>query len=382
MKKVTIVDVAKRAQVSTATVSRVLNEQDPSGKSTSDTRRKVLQAAEELGFVLNVSSRSPSRAHRQVLGCVVPDIANPFYAELVQCIVDRARRNGFQVIVSVTADLSSQRLQSDRSEQKRIEADVLRTLMRLRVAGIIGVPSPVSRDCATAWQSAINRDIRVVFVDRDLGTAVPSADSVTIDDCKGARDATWHLIRNGHKRIGMLTGPRTAPTLEARCQGFKQAHEENGLKLEDDLIQECSFERESSLQAARNLLKQRPTAILAGSSLLAESVLEAALEVRPESLKVPKDISLVMFDDVYWARVAAPRLTTVSHSPAELGVAAVDSLLQYLKEPKQREGHRIVRSPEVRIRDSVYDWTQGQDRLSLHLDAIKGPTPTQSDPLQ
>lgn len=357
--KVTITQVAQQAEVSLATASRALNETGSGGPVSEDARQRVLKAARDLGYV------PPRARHRKyiqptkTLGCVVPDLANPFFAELAQSVVDAAGAEGYDVLLAVSTD----------RENRHNEPKAVQTLLKHSVDGIIAVPVG-SKDETAIWQQVLDAGIKLVFVDRNLDRVLRDVDTVTVDNKKGAHDAVWHLFTNGHTRIGLLTGPLSASTLSARRDGFIQAHDEAHIQLDENLIQNCTFEEESRNQAARNLLALRPvpTGVLASGNLLAESMLIAMQEAgvdkawmgsamqmtEDDDRNCPLGISLIMFDDIHWARLTTPQLTTIAHPPRKLGATAVRTILQRLNHGTP-PNHPILQLATLTVRNSVYD---------------------------
>lgn len=352
MSKVTIHVVAKKAGVSIATASRALNEHGHSGSVNSSTRQRVLAAAQEMGYIPLTERRTRGDVRTKMLGCLVPDLTNPFYAELAQCIIDRARIQGFKVVVATAMD--------QENGEGEYEPDAVRFLLGQRVQGILAVPTVPTGSSPSlgVWNLILQHNMKLVFLDRDLDQVLPNVDTVTVDNRKGARDGTWHLFTNGHERIGILAGPVSASTLAARLQGFRDAHKDRGLVLDEKLIQYCTFDLESRLHAARNLLSinPRPTAIFASSNLLGEALLLAVREPRDREIAFPREISMVMFDDVPWARLMSPRITTVANPPASLAKTAIGLLTQRLNGPEVASArHIVLQAAEVQVRESVHD---------------------------
>lgn len=344
---VTVYDVARKARVSVATVSRVLNPASQSGPVSEQTRVRVLKAVGDLGYVPRIAGNQPARRRTHVIGLVVPDISNPFFAEMAQGVIRHACDRGFEVIIAVSTNEFD-------GPMRQNERGAARTLVRRRVDGIIAVPIG-DEESVRVWKSVLTHNLPVVFVDRDMNSAFPDVDAVTIDDKVAVRLAMKLLFLHGHERIGILTGPLSASTLLDRLDGYKEAFREAGKPYDASLVANCTFEGGSRHQAARALLTlpNRPTAIFAPSNLLGESVLFAAQELR---LTIPRDVSLVMFDDVRWARLTTPPLTTISHDPRDIGAAGVDLLVQRMNTAGSRETQRLVLpTAELRLRGSIQE---------------------------
>ena len=260
---------------------------------------------------------------------------------MTQTIADRLRDLHCQTIIAVTAD----------KFEKEFEYDSVRALLRRRVDAIIAIPA--SMTSPRVWQSVLATPTKLIFVDRDLRDQFPQVDSVSINNYEGARMATRYLFSAGHTHIGYLTGPLTASTLHDRLRGYKDAFRDFSREWEREYVQECSFAIGPRLNAARKLLAldPPPTAILAPSNLLAEAVLVAIRE-RGQPLA---EISLIMFDDVPWAALTSPRLTTVSNPTKKLGKAAIDLLQRKLTEESiSRPEHIQLQVADLVVRESTH----------------------------
>ncbi len=269
---------------------------------------------------------------------------------MAQSVVEQARRLDYQTLIFTTTD----------AQGNVFELQVAEELLRRHVDGVVAVPEgvPGHPEATTPWMALIKRDCRVVFMDRALPDLSEHTDSVVIDNKESARKATAYLVANGHERIGILAGPQALLTHSRRVDGFRQACTDGGLRLEEDWIQWCSFERESRENAARALLSYSPavTAILATANQLGAAVLTVVGERKSTMKPPPEDVSLVMFDDVDWASFMTPPLTTVRHSPRKLGVAAVDLLLRRLRgQGAKAPQHITLPIAELVVRESVRD---------------------------
>jgi LacI family repressor for deo operon, udp, cdd, tsx, nupC, and nupG len=307
-----IYEVAKRAGVSTATVSRVLSRPEMVADTT---RRKVMRAVETLGYVPNATAKN-LRSHRTgKLLVTVPDIANPFFALIFQGIEDAAQREGYAVLVGDTQhDLK--REESYASMLKRREAD-----------GLIFLGHRLPKEAARLVQEASPRCAPVVngceFSPR-LG--VPS---VHIDNAKAAAEALEHLYRLGHRRIGVITGPLVSPLSKDRLRGVKDSAKKHQAE-QDCFVENGDFSIESGIVGAERLLgrKDPPTAIFCFNDEMAMGVIEAT---KRRGLRVPADLSVVGFDDIRFARCTDPPLTTIAQPMRAIGEGTVRLLLEILR---------------------------------------------------
>jgi LacI family transcriptional regulator len=327
----TIYDIAKKAGVSAATVSKVLNN---TGRISEKTRNLILDIVKELDYQPNVMASALNGKSIFTIGLIIPDISNPFFALVARRIEDRGHELGYNLVIC----------SSDYSGVK--EAKYISLLLQKNVDGIIIMSgfediSPV--------EELIRRDVPFAIVGRE----VPSLDVniVSIDNFLGGYLATSYLIQKGHKNIGII-GMNVWSNRE-RYKGYVQALSENGLSYSKDIMYAEESSIESGKEIAKKLLNstQRPTAIFACFDVLAVGTLEAAREI---GLNVPEDISIIGFDDTVWAQTSYPKLTTVAQPIEEIGEIAMDLLVQDI-EKKKTEKQKIILKPKLVIRKSTTD---------------------------
>ena len=304
----TIYEVARRAGVSTATVSRVLSRPDVVAE---ETRRRVMQAVDTLGYTPNSAAKHLRTLRSGKLLVTVPDISNPFFALILQGIEETAQREGYAVLLGDTQH-DEQREEGYASMLRRKEADGLIFLghrLPRAAAGLIesrGGIAPVVNGCE---------------FNPDLG--VPS---VHIDNTTAAGDAMEHLYGLGHRRIGVVTGPLVSPLSRDRLRGATERARTRGAER-DVIIMHGDFSIESGSHAAERLLtrRERPTAIFCFNDEMAIGVRHVA---RGLGIAVPGDLSIVGFDDIRFARFVDPPLTTVAQPMREIGERTVRLLLE------------------------------------------------------
>jgi LacI family transcriptional regulator len=304
-----IKDVASRAGVSVATVSRVLNDH-PSVRQ--DTRDRVLAAVAELGYRPNALARSLRTDQTRTLGLVISDVLNPFFTELARSVEDEARALGYSVIIG-NAD-----------EQPDLQDHHVRTLLDRRIDGLLVSPagggSPLMLEAAQAG-------VPMVFVDRWIqGVDVPV---VRTDGREAVRDLVAHLYRLGHRRLAIITGPAATTTGSERVDAFRDAIREHGLTLPPEHIGQGDFQADSGRRATAHFLdmpdpRDRPDSIFAADNLMALGAMD---EIRARGLKVPDDIALAAFDDIPWFVHTDPPITAIAQPTGELGRAAVRALI-------------------------------------------------------
>jgi LacI family transcriptional regulator len=329
----TIKDVARRAEVGVATVSRVLS---GSGPVSPATRERVLRAARELEYRPSALGRSLKTQRTGSIGLVVGQITDPFCAELAAGVLACARTLGEHVLLDVTHDDPAR------------EAEIVDRLVEQRVDGIIAVPAGRT----AGWRAAVRAGVAVVFADR-APADLPEIPSVLADDAAGVRSAVEYLAGLGHRRIGFLgtAAPGAGPGADGgvREATFRAALTERGLAPEEDLVVRARPSRDSAFAAAAGLLQRRPdmTAVLAATHLLGEA---AVLVARELDLRIPADVSIAMVDDVPWAELCDPPLTAVARPGRDMGYRACEVLL---RDPARRErGRPVVLPTELVIRGS------------------------------
>ena len=326
-------DVARRAKVSIATISRVLNK---SGKVAPATRAVVEGALRELRYRPSRVARrlrmKDGRAH--LVGLIIPDIQNPFYAEIARGVEDAASASDYALLLCNS---------DENPEKERFYIEVMRD------ESVDGIVLPPFDETDSAVVDAIKSGIPVVCVDRSLSNM--STDLVEVDNRRGAYDAVMHLIDRGHKHIGLIEGRPHVSTNRERRGGYVDALEERGLAVRKDLIRTGDFKQESGRILAQELLALRrpPTALFVLNNLMTVGAL-AALHQR--WLSVPRDVAIVGFDDMPWAEALNPPLTVVRQPAYSVGRQAMELLLQRIIEPA-RPPITVRLMPELIVRQST-----------------------------
>jgi len=308
-RRVRIKDVAERAGVSTATVSHVINN---TRFVTESTRDKVLKAIENCNYYPNAHARSLASGRSHTLGLLVSDISNPFFPELVKTIEVAASERGYDIILA-----------SSNYDPARTSHYVRRMVGR-RVAGVLLMTSEVDQ---TLIDELANLDIPAVFYNLEP-TARPISNVVV--DCEiGIDQALSHLVSLGHSRIAHVAGPHTTRAGSQRLSAFLHCIARY-LPDSDPLIHEGDFRVEGGRRAASVMLAQAaaPTAVLAANDLMALGLIK---QFRSAGLSVPRDISIVGFDDIAFAELSDPPLTTISLPRIELGRKVVDALMMSIE---------------------------------------------------
>lgn len=326
-------DIARIAKVSLGTVSHVLNN---SANVRGPLRKRVLDAVEAVSYQPSQLARGLRRDKTNVIGMVIPDITNPFFPAVVRGAEDIAFSNGYRLILCNTDNDHSKEL---------AHLNELRTYLP---AGLIVIPSNFS-DLTAQAESYRRAGTGVVCVDR-----LPkewAGDSVTANNEEGALNATRHLIQMGHTRLAMIIGPLRLTNARERLNGFRHALKEAKLQLGSEYVQETTFDKQGGYSKTLLLLRliPRPTAIFAGNDMIAIGTLRA---IRETGLRCPEDVSVMGFDDLDFAEVTDPALSSVSQSGYQLGTTAAHVLIERLHGDKSPPKH-IVLKTTLSLRNSV-----------------------------
>ena len=302
---VSIRDVASRAGVSIATVSRAVNRiptVDP------DLAERVWKAIEEVGYVPNTQARALVSGRSHMLGLIVSEITNPFFPELVQEFENLAVAQGYEVLIGSTS-----------YEPERTESLIRRMLQR-NVDGVAVMTFGIEEDLV---QKLVEREFPLVFV--DAGPALPNIRVIKVNYAEGIRQAVQHLAALGHRTIAFITGPLHLRSAVARRDAFLKSMAELGLTVPAEHVVQGDHRMEGGIGAMEKLiaLPTLPTAVLCSNDMTAIGALHA-LSHTPH--KVPEDISVVGFDDIHLAQFMLPPLTTVQMSCKHLATAAVEAL--------------------------------------------------------
>lgn len=329
---VTIKDVAKKADVSYATVSRALN-----GKYgvRDKTREKILAVARAMGYTPNAIARGLVKRQTHTIGLIIPDITNPFYPEVARGIEDQARASGYSVFLCNT------------NYDKQREADYLNLLSEKRVDGII--MAPISNQSAQRLEEAGNM-IPVVYVTKRVSGNALSF--VVIDDERGGFIATKYLIEQGYKTIGYI-GPdeKTGNDPGERLAGFRAAFKKFGISVQSRYVRIADFKRETGYNAIARMIEAGnfPRAVFAGNDLLAIGMIQG---IKEKGLSVPRDIAIIGFDNIPLAAFPEIRLTTIHQPKYEMGQMAADILLEKIEKRTPGQPRRVILEPELIVRSS------------------------------
>jgi DNA-binding LacI/PurR family transcriptional regulator len=330
-KRTTIKDLAKAAKLSPSTVSRALNDHPRIGAKT---KKRVQKLARSMGYTPNLLARGLVTQKNFLLGLLVYDFRNPFYAELTRSIQDTAEEHGFWLIQSST---------DDDPDKSRLLVD---SMMRVGVEGLIFASCQLEDPLVEAL---LDQGFPLMLANRRLRK--DRGNYVVMDNVYGAYLVVNHLIRLGYRRIAMIRGPHGLSTSADRYQGYLEAMQEKGLEIDRELVKEGPFfSQETGYTFTRRLmrLRQPPEAIFCGDDYMALGAMKALAEME---LKVPEDVGLVGFDDAEISSHPQIQLTTVSQDAQEMGRRATRILLQAIA-GKLPEPQHILLEPHLVIRES------------------------------
>ncbi|HEX3719072.1 MAG TPA: LacI family DNA-binding transcriptional regulator [Verrucomicrobiae bacterium] len=327
---VTIKDVAARAGVSTATVSRVLAGQNGVGKRV---REQVSEAAQQLAYQPNRLARDLRVGSRKVVGVVIPDLQNPFLTSVVHGIEAVLCREGYSLLLGHSDSLT---------EREQTQLAVFRAE---GVAGLILIPNngaDADYKPLRAW------NIPIVAADRTpQGLQV---DLVRTNNQEAMREATEHLLSHGYKEIGFINGPPDISVAQERLAGYLEAIRKAGLTPRESLIIHSDFHQDGGHAAMEQLLNltKRPRAVVIANNLMTLGALQA---IHERALRIPDEVAVLGFDDMPWATSLRPPLTAVAQPAEEIGRAAAQLLLERLVEPT-RMARQVILPATLIIRTS------------------------------
>jgi LacI family transcriptional regulator len=332
--RITMSDVARRAGVSLMTVSRVINNKED---VKAETRQRVLEIIEDLDFRPSAIARSLATRKTRTIGLVIPDVTNPFFADITRGVEHLAYTEGYHVFLC------------NAEEDPQRELAVIESLEEKRVDGLILCSSRLDDEILA---SLLARLPAVVLINRHLaGDTEDRFDAVSLDDEFGGRLITQHLIDGSHRQIGFLAGPTFSYSGQERLKGYRAAMNAAGLVIQPGWVANCSPTVTGGYQLTLDLLARHPqlTALFCYNDLVALGALQAGASI---NRKVPQDLAIAGYDDIPLAAIVSPPLTTCRVQRHELGVEAVKALIDRIK-GCQDGCHEILMKPELIIRQSA-----------------------------
>ncbi len=333
MKKVTMVDVAKVANVSKSTVSQYINNRfDYMGE---DTKQRIEKAIKQLGYQPNHLARSLKQKKTSTIGVIVANILHHFTTRVIRAIEDYCHEHDFHVIVCNADD--------DPVKEKKY-IDMLRAK---QVDGLIVLPTDGNM---SLYEKMVEEKYPLIFVDRIVGQL--NVKSILLDNMMASRLAVNHFLEKDYKEIGIVTSSisrKITPRVE-RIQGFKKSLEENGIAVNEDYIKSVEIEQIKSSVKEMLSLDKPVRAIIAGNDL---ALMEILSLVKEEGISIPKDLALIGIDDVSFANLFSPTLTTIAQPAVEMGTDAARELLALINDPDHEIVEVVSRyEPLLKVRES------------------------------
>lgn len=324
---VTIYDIAEKAQVSIATVSRVFNNHP---RVSDDTRERVLTVAERLGYQPHVSAQNLARRQTHLISAVIPVMTNYFFVEVLRGLQDRLSESEYDLLAYTSNEL------------EEVDVQIERAIQRGRAEGLLLFSTPITEDRVKRLKRSRQP---VVLVD----CFHPEFDSVSIKNEQGGYLATTHFIEKGCQKIGLITGhPESVPSAERR-KGYERALQEAGRAMDASLMISCGnteehgYTEQAGYTAMQSLLRraQQPDAVFVASDIQALGAMQAIKEAR---LSIPDDIAIIGFDDIIISKYVG--LTTLQQPMYQMGKLAVEKFLMRLQHPDLPVSHTVF-SPRL-----------------------------------
>jgi LacI family transcriptional regulator len=326
-------EIAKRARVSTATVSRTIN-RHPSVQP--QLAKRVWRIVEELGYFPNTQARALVSGRSRIFGLIVSEITNPFFPEIVHVFEETALQHNYEILVTSTVH-----------DPERMKTSV-RRMLEHRVEGVAVMTFGMEESLLDDLKL---RNVPLVFV--DVGPPRPRVSNIRIDYLHGIRQAVQHLAALRHEKIAFITGPLTLKSALARKDAFIRSMSEIGMAAAPELIVEGNHTLEGGEEAFSRLLagRLRPTAVLCSNDMTAIGVMRKCYS---EKILVPLDVSVIGFDNIHLSQYIIPPLTTIEMSQAELGRLAFQALLEDVqRETPNPKGTEYVLKTSFVLRDST-----------------------------
>lgn len=337
--RATIKDVAAEAGVSTTAVSLVLN--GKSDKISEKTRKQIYDAVEKLNYRPNHIAMSMVTKMTNTIGLILPDISNIYFSELSKHIEQACYENGYNVLYGNTHDMADR------------DIDYINIFVDRNVDAIIVILSNSVNEHLSDIQHMISStDTPIIIIDRMLDAEL--ATTVVVNQKLGGYLATQHLINLGHRSIGCITGPGNVYSTSERLNGYKQALSEVGIPVQDNLIYEGDFQRESGMEALPYLLGRGVTAIFSFNDMMALGVYKQASHY---NLSIPDDLSIVGYDDIFISEYLTPPLTSVEQPVRRLAEETVNQVLLAINK-KNKKKELFIFEPVLKVRGSTKAYVQ------------------------
>ncbi len=317
---VTIYDVAREANVSMATVSRVVNANQNVKPAT---RKKVLKVIEELGYRPNAVARGLASKKTTTVGVIIPDISNSMYAELARGIEDIATMYRYNIILS----------NSDQNENKELQ--LLETMLGKQVDGIVFMSDVISTELLYEMERSPTPIVLAGSIDESAAIA-----SVNIDYYGAAYEAVKKFTDNGHKKIAFISGPLTSMiNKEYKLKAYREALSDAGIDFDENLVVECNNSYDEGIEAVQTLASHEPTAYFVSNDEMSIGVIHGLEE---QGKKIPEDAEVISYENSKLARMARPMLTSVAFPLYDIGAVSMRLLTKYMNDEEIEEKQVIL----------------------------------------
>jgi LacI family transcriptional regulator len=329
-------DLAELLGLSVTTVSRVLNHQTIQYRIADSTRQRVIDAASEHNFIPNKLARGLKLEKTDTIGLIIPDIGNPFFADIAQSIELQARSKGYSLLLS------------DSGDDHLIEKGLIDLLLSHKVDGIIIAPVGTNYESIKQTYKA---GVPIVVIDRC--SPKEGLPFITSDNYQGGYDAVNYLVSMGHRSIACIQGIPESPPNTDRVRGFRDALIANNLPYDESMIVGDNYSSENGYMQTRILfsMDNPPTAIFALSNMISLGVIKATSEM---GMRIPDNLSLISFDEQPYSAYLGTPMTTVGQKKSEMGQLAVDVLIKYILNKEQRKKTvNITLKTNLNVRESV-----------------------------
>ncbi len=331
-KKVTIYDIAKKLDITAATVSRALNN---SPRISVSTKELVKETADKMNYEQNTVAQALKSGKTYNIGVIVPRINSNFFSSVIRGIEEELKKNGYNIIICQSY------------EKARVEEECINTLLKAKVDGILVSTTPNSKK--TSYNSIIQKGIPLVFFDRRK--KIKGVSSVTIDDFNAGYISTIHLVQQGFKNIAHFRGDYSIEIFKQRYMGYEQALIDSGLEIRKDYVVKTNSTIQDGKNAVRHLmnLDVTPDAIFSSSDF---NALGAIKELKSLGYNVPNEIGIVGFSNEPFTNFVELTISTVNQFPVEMGEKTAAVLLEQINSDKHVKPKEVVINPKLLIRDS------------------------------
>lgn len=316
----TMKDIAKRTGLGLATISSYFN----GGNVREKNRKKIEEAIEELHYEVNEVARGLKTNATKTIGVVIPELNNVFCSEIITGMEDVLRSHGYATIIC------------DCRTDRKLEKEAVEFLTRKRVDGIINMPVDVS---GTHLKAFDRTGKPIVIIDRKIQGL--SCDSVLVDNRRAAEDAVEFLMENGHRNIGIIAGPQEIFTAQERLKGYYAAHEKRGIPVQESLIYHGDYIIQGGVKGLEELVKRNPqmTAVFVTNY---EMTMGAVIGINELGIHMPKELSMIGFDNLQFARACSPKLTIVSQPTEAIGEKVAQMILSRLGVGEETEEKTVT----------------------------------------